>query len=179
MRVIDKSKFNFDRSIYNSDNYCTITNKKFWDGGFDKSASLKEKAEYYDLISQFSDIIKQMIISFHDTIITGSYFCEKNKIFEDWKDKSNFDCFYNISQLFKKNKHYELELPDDNDYIDYIIENNFRYFTCFDLFLPKNDIVLQPTCHTEVIIYAHNYEKIIKLANVLIEKHEGFSILVR
>lgn len=176
MKIIEKNSFDFDRSIYNLEHYCIITSEKFWDGGFNESASLVEKAEFYTLANKFSKILKQFIMALDDTVVTGSYFCEKNKIFEDWTNKDDYDCFNIISQLFKRKKQYELELPNDNEYIDFIIENNFRYFTCFDLFLPKNKIVLQPTCHTEIVVYAHGYKKIINLLNCIIQEYEGFSI---
>ncbi len=179
MKLVNKNDFNFDRSIFDSYHYFIITNKKFWDGGFDKSAPLEEKADFYSIAKQFSDIVKQLVIALEDMVLTGSHFSEQNKIFEFWKDRDSYDCFYNVSQLFKKNKQYKLELPDDNEYIDFIIENNFRYFTCFDLYLPNNKLVLQPTCHTEIIVYTYEHEMVKKIAQKIIEKYEGFSIKER
>lgn len=178
MRVIKKSKFKLDKNIYDTKHYCVITTEKYWDGGIDKSATLSEKAEFYALASIFADIIKEIVIALGGTILTGNCICERGTIFEIWRDKKYFDCFYNLSEYFKDNRLYELKLPDDNEYIDYIVENNFRYLTCFDLLISNKRIILEPTCHTEIFIYAcdDDYEEIKNIADSVVKKYEKISV---
>lgn len=92
--------------------------------------------------------------------------------------KKSYDCFCNLSEYFKDGKLYELELPSDNGYIDYIVENNFRYLTCFDLYLPKYQIIFKPTCHTEIFIYScsGDYKEIKKVATNAAGKYAKISV---
>ena len=52
-----------------------------------------------------------------------------------------------------------MEFPSDNIIIDYIIENNFRYLSCIDIYLEFNQVVFQPTCHSEIIMYIGDEKK--------------------
>ena len=63
-----------------------------------------------------------------------------------------------VSKIFKKNQCYKLSLTDDSKIIDLIIESNFKYYTYFSFFLPNSNIIIQPTCHTELIVYSENAE---------------------
>ena len=73
-----------------------------------------------------------------------------------------------LKEYINKKSCYEIILPDDNNIIDYIVENNFRYLSCIDLYLPKRKIILQPSCHTEVFIYSKEYELVVpKIKEIL------------
>ena len=67
-----------------------------------------------------------------------------------------------------------LNLPDDSNIVDYIVENNFRYFSCIDFYLPKSKAVLQPTCHTELFIYSKNYDLLLPIVKNILQDYQGF-----
>lgn len=58
--------------------------------------------------------------------------------------------------------------------VDYIVENNFRYLSCIDFYLPKSKAVLQSTCHTELFIYSENYDLLIPIVENILENYKGF-----
>lgn len=169
-----KIKFNnsiFNKSLYDlKDIYC-ITSEKFWDGGYDIDADLSEKAEFYNLTNKFSHIIKDIVTVLDDELIIGAEISENGQMFQGWKDIKQYDAFNNLSNYINKKHYYNLTLPDDSCIIDYIIENNFRYLTSIDFYLPKSKIILQPTCHTEVFVYSENYEKINPTINRIIKNY--------
>ena len=70
-----------------------------------------------------------------------------------------YDSYNNLNEQFNKKSNYEINHNDE--IIDYIIENNFRYFSFIDFYLPKYNMILQATCHTEIFIYSDNYKEII------------------
>ena len=78
-----------------------------------------------------------------------------------WSDKKSYDCYNNLRSYIKKNKSYALKCSEDDLIIDCIVENNFRYLACIDLYLPNSKVILQPTCHSELFIYAEDYNKIL------------------
>ena len=65
-----------------------------------------------------------------------------------------------LSQIIK-NRYYKLVLPDDAWIIDLIVEANFKYLSHISLYLPNVRLILQPTCHTEILMYATNSCEII------------------
>lgn len=163
-------------ALYNLEYYYCISNPVFWDGGFAKDTSLQDKSNFYTLATVFSEITKKIIKSFDNQAIIGKNFCENKKLTEDWSDLSSYDSYNNLFSIIKKSKNYKLALPDDDIIIDYIIENNFRYLTNISLFLPKDEIVIQPTCHTEINIYSKNYPKIIPIIEDILSDYNGFDL---
>lgn len=161
MIEINDRMIKFDREIYAVKSPYYITYDKFWDGGYQSDASLLEKSEFYHVARLFSDFVKEYISLLDESIIIGSKFSQKEKIFEIWKDKNKYDSFNNLNEYIKKRKTYKIALPKDDKIIDYIIENDFRYLSCIDLYLPKNKIVLQPTCHSEIFVYCKEYHNIL------------------
>ena len=161
MRKIEFNGNSFVEHLYSlTDIYC-ITGEIYWDGGFQTDATLKDKANFYHIAEQFSKVIKEIITTLGDKAIVGKEISEKPYIFEEWKDIKNYDSYNNLKEYINKKSCYEIILPDDNNIIDYIVEKNFRYFTCIDLYLPKIKIILQPSCHTEVFIYSKEYELVV------------------
>lgn len=174
MEKINSSKFIFNRELFNIKEIYCISCDKFWDGGFEQGASLTEKSNFYYLANQFSDIIKSITNDLDECILIGHKFSEKECIFEKWKDLGKYDSFNNLKNYINKKSSYKLVLPKDNEIIDYIIENNFRYFTSIDLYLPKNKVILQPTCHSEVFVYSKNYDILLPAFKAAINNRLGF-----
>ncbi len=166
----------FDNLLYDIKTIYCITCDKFWDGGYITDVSLSEKAEFYNIANQFSSIIKSLINTLNDSIIISDKITEHGSMFEHWKNSNKYDCFNNLCNYIKKRNSYSLVLPDDNNIVDYIIENNFRYFTSIDFYLPKNKIILQPTCHTEIFIYSENYEPLIPIIKNILKNYSGFRL---
>lgn len=77
----------------------------------------------------------------------------------------------NLTENISKHNHYLINIKNDGIIIDYIVENNFRYLTCIDLYLLNNKIIIQPTCHSEVIIYAEDYTKIIPIIQNILKNY--------
>ena len=68
---------------------------------------------------------------------------------------------------------------DDSNLIDLVVESNFNYFSNISLFLPKINIVIQPTCHTEIIIYSQGEkEKIFSNLNKIVSKYPEVQIKI-
>ena len=61
---------------------------------------------------------------------------------------------------------------EDDLIIDCIVENNFRYLACIDLYLPNSKVILQPTCHSELFIYAEDYNKILPVLKEVTDNSE-------
>lgn len=173
MEKINSDKYNFNRELFNIKEIYCISSEKFWDGGFEQGASLTEKSNFYSLANQFSDIVKSITNYLGECILIGNKFSEKECIFEKWKDLGEYDAFNNLKNNINKKSSYKLVLPEDNEIIDYIIENNFRYFTCIDLYLPKNKVILQPTCHSEVFVYSENYDILLPAFKEAVNNRSG------
>lgn len=152
--IKDKGKvIRFDEQIYQT-SPLYITCDKYWDGGIRTDSTLKVKAEFYTLATRMSDIIKEIIQVFNEEVIVGKPFCEYEEIYARWSHLKSYELFREISETIRKNKIYKLTLPEDSDIIDLIVESNFRYFTYISLYLPASKIIIQPTCHTEILVYS-------------------------
>ena len=150
-----------------------ITCDKFWDGGIRIDSPLCEKANFYSVAEMMSQTVKELVLSLDEKPLVGQAFCEYERMFAEWSDLEYYELFREISQTFKKDKCYRLVLPGDNDAIDLIIESNFRYFSYISLYLPKSKIILQPSCHTEILIYAESDEHFGGLLEAIIRKYNG------
>ena len=155
MRSINKKDLqetfeHFNTKIYNS-KPIFITSKKFWDGGITISNSLNEKTEFYLLANKMSDIVKEFFAK--EKIYVADFLCENSTMYFKWCDRKNHEIFRTMNKIFKKGKCYELTVAEDTDFIDLIIESNFRYFSNISFYLPNLNIVFQPTCHTEILVY--------------------------
>ncbi len=85
-----------------------------------------------------------------------------------------YDSFNNLNEQFNKKRNYEINHNDE--IIDYIIENNFRYFSFIDFYLPKYNMILQATCHTEIFIYSDNYKEIISKIETIVGSESELNI---
>ena len=174
MEKIKFSKNDFNKNLFDINNIFYISCEKYWDGGYEPSAALNEKADFYRIANQFANIIKEIVSATDDTLIIGSEISEKGCLFESWKDLKNYDAYNNLYGLINKKCSYMLNLPDDSNIVDYIVENNFRYFSCIDFYLPKSKAVLQPTCHTELFIYSKNYDLLLPIVKNILQDYQGF-----
>lgn len=172
MIKISEDKIKFKRKIYKQKEIYYITYKKYWDGGFDNDASLSDKADFYRIANLFSDAIKKIVSALNDYIVIGNNFSQKECLFESWSDKKSYDCYNNLRSYIKKNKSYALKCSEDDLIIDCIVENNFRYLACIDLYLPNSKVILQPTCHSELFIYAEDYNKILPVLKEVTDNSE-------
>ncbi|MGN1131474.1 MAG: hypothetical protein ACI4RL_01110 [Ruminococcus sp.] len=173
MRKIEFSGNSLVEHLYSLDDIYCITSETYWDGGFQTDATLKDKANFYHIAELFSRVIKEIIVTSGDKAFVGNVISEKSKIFEEWKDIKNYDSYNNLKNYISKKGCYEISLPADNNIIDYIVENNFCYLSCIDLYLPKSNIILQPSCHTEVFIYSDDYDLVLpKIKEILKEYPE-------
>ena len=173
MIKISEDKIKFKRKIYKQKKEIYyITYKKYWDGGFDNDASLSDKADFYRVANLFSDAIKKIVSALNDYIVIGNKFSQKECLFESWTDKKSYDCYNNLKSYIKKNKSYALKCSEDDLIIDCIVENNFRYLACIDLYLPSSKVILKPTCHSELFIYAENYNKILPVLKEVTDNSE-------
>ncbi len=160
MQLVDKKNLKsiFNKNIYEIELPIFITSDIFWDGGIDSTFSLREKAQFYSLAFTMSNVLKQFISILNEDIYIGDFLCEYKKMYAKWSDLKKVELFRIVSKIFKKNQCYKLSLTDDSKIIDLIIESNFKYYTYFSFFLPNSNIIIQPTCHTELIVYSENAE---------------------
>ena len=94
---------------------------------------MSEKAEFYNIANQFSSIIKSLIGTLNDSIIISDKITEHGSMFEHWKNSNEYDCFNNLCNYIKKRNSYSLVLPDDNNIVDFIIENILKNYSGFRL----------------------------------------------
>ena len=174
MQIIkDKRLFSsFKQELYQT-KPLLITCDQFWDGGIKTDSSLSEKASFYTIAEMMSQILKEFIQALGEKPLIGQAFCEYERMFADWSDMESYEIYRDISQTFKRNRCYQLTLPEDNDTIDLIIEANFRYFSYISLYLPNSQIILQPSCHTEILVYAENSEGFLGALEAIISKYSG------
>lgn len=172
MRVIRSKRIGlrFDEQIYQH-RPLFITSDKFWDGGIRTDSALKDKAEFYSMAEKMSGIVKEIILSLNEEPIIGKPFCEYGEAYEQWSDLNSYELFREVSDRIKENKCYKLSLPEDNDIIDLIVESNFKYFTRLSLYLPVSNIIIRPSCHTEVLVYSQNNKEIMDTLQRAVEKH--------
>ncbi len=140
---------------------------------------LNEKSKFYNLASIMSEVLKNLVIVLNDDVYVGNILCENEKLYAQWSDLKKFELFRFISKTFKKNKLYSLSVSKDTEIIDLIIESNFKYYSYFSFFLPKSNIVIQPTCHSELIIYSEKTECIKSLLKNIITIFNNIKIVIR
>ena len=174
MKKINKRDitFAFDNKIYDIDRPIFISSDLFWDGGINANSSLEDKYQFYFLSKNMSDIVKRIISLLQEEVYVSRFFCENSQIYAPWVDLKKHKLFQIVSRRIKKNGYYQLTFPEDDNLIDLIVESNFLYFTNISFYLPNSKVVIQPTCHTELIIYSYEIET---LNNILQKATEPYS----
>ena len=180
MKVIKDKKIarEFDEKIYKIVNPIYITSERFWDGGISLEASLQEKAEFYELAAKMSGVVKELLYLLNENVYIGKTYCEHYKLYAEWKDLRKFELFREIYKRIKNRYTYQLTLPEDEGLLDMIVEANFKYYSYITLFLPKSNIIIQPTCHSEVIIYAFDVKKIAEKLEKMSQQYPGIIIKI-
>lgn len=168
----------FDERIYQRSPFF-ITSDKYWDGGIRTDSTLNDKAEFYSVAEKMSSIIKEIIFLLNEEPIIGKPFCEYGKAYEQWSGLDRYELFREVSERIIENKCYKLSLPEDNDIVDLIVESNFRYFTHLSLYLPVSNIIIQPSCHTEVLVYSQNDKELMATLQGVAEKHSDQAHKIR
>lgn len=174
MRIVSKNKVGriFNPEIYQNDPIY-ISSEDCWDGGIRTEDTLQEKATFYMLANQMSAAIKEIISLAGGEAYIGYLLCEYEKIYADWSDLEEHELFRMLSSRIRENKCYQLSLPKDSSIIDLIVEANFQYLSYISFYLPKTKVVLQPTCHTEVLVYSRNTSKTLSVLSGVIKKYCG------
>ena len=149
----------FNKKLYQNEPLY-ITSEKYWDGGIQTDSPLTEKAAFYLTAERMSAAVKQIVRMYGGEALIGRSFCEHGEVYAKWSDLKCYELFREISGIIKKNKYYMILLPEDEHIIDLIVESNFRYFSYISLYLPKANFILQPTCHTEVLVYSESKDVI-------------------
>lgn len=168
----------FDKGLYQC-KPMIITSDYFWDGGICEDSTLKEKAAFYAIASRMSDIIKAIVLELDEDILIGAPFCEFGEIFAHWSNLKDYELFRTVSQKIVDKKCYKLQLPADNALIDLFVESNFRYFTYVSLYLPTSNVIIQPTCHTEVLVYAKANVKLRDILRKATDTHSDTEPVIR
>lgn len=175
MQRINKKIKDVVHQLYDIKDVYVITSESYWDGGYPIDATLSDKQEFYKYANNFSEIIRKIISTFGDKAFIGKNFSERLSLIAKWKDIKCYDSYNNLLYFFNKKYNYVLN-SNDHDVIDFIVENDFRYFSFIDFYLPKFDFILQPTCHTEIIIYSNNYEKIIPTISEIVSDYKEIKV---
>lgn len=162
--------FHFNRDIY-LESPMFITCDKYWDGGIKTDSSLKEKSDFYILSAKMSNIIKDIMLALNESVFIGESLCEYEDLYEHWSDLKKYELYVEIYRKIHPKKHYRLFLPKDSNIIDLIVESNFRYFSNIALYFPETDMILLPTCHTEIIVYTPRLNDVITIIETVIERY--------
>lgn len=176
MQIFKISPVVFDNDLYQT-TPLYITGDKVWDGGISLEDSLAEKTKFYDTASKMADTIKRLIIKLDEEVYIGECYCEHNQLYAHWSDLKKNDLFRSISAIIKKRKSYKLDLSEDNNIIDMVVEANFRYLTHMSFYFSKNNLIIQPTCHTELAIYSRDKTMVCRSINEIIEDFSEFQLI--
>ena len=162
MRLLKKSEIpvDFDPNIYKREDQLEVYGSKFWDGGILLVDSLQEKAEFYEIAAELSGVVKELITSLNERVYIGACFCDGESLYAHWRDMKEYPLFRNVSCEIKKNKCYELSLPEDSDFVDMLIESNFQYLTHVVFYLVGRKIVINPTFHTGIVIHGTQLDEV-------------------
>lgn len=162
--------FHFNRDIY-LESPMFITCDKYWDGGIKTDSSLKEKSDFYLLSAKMSNIIKDIMLTLDESVFIGESLCEYEDLYEHWSDLKKYELYAEISRKIHPKKYYKISLPKDSKIVDLIVESNFRYFSNIALYFPKTDMILVPTCHTEIIVYTPSSKDVITMIETVIKRY--------
>ena len=160
----------FDKKIYQTEPLI-VTSDIFWDGGIRADHALLDKANFYYLADKMSEIIQEVILLMNEDVFIGKELCESGSVYAHWSDLRNYALFREVSAVIRKNKYYRLTLPEDKNIVDLIVESNFRHFSYFSLYIPPANIVMQPTCHSDVWVYSPNNKEIGTMLGKAAERH--------
>ena len=174
MEIIKKAEAmrQFDKKLYQAQPIF-ITTPQYWDGGIQSDSPLSDKAAFYAVTEKMSAIIKEVVQMLDEKPLIGMGLCEHQQMHAHWSDLESHALFRAVASAIRKNRYYRLSLPEDGDVVDLIVESNFRYFTHISLFLPKANLIIQPTCHTEVLAYTDADNAVLETLKQIARKHSG------
>lgn len=128
----------------NAGQHLDICHKTIWlDGGTSIYSTLEEKSQFYQAAYLLSEFLKYVISEMNEEILFIGDFCEMNN-YESWKDSKKYYCYNMIKSIFNNRSCYELKIKELDGELDYIVENNLRYFSCFNIYLPNSKILFVP-----------------------------------
>lgn len=164
MKTISKAiaTAQFEKSVFHCSPYF-ITCNTSWEGGVSTDSCLSQKALFYRLAEKMSTLTKCIMLALDEKPFVGKALCENNTMFAQWSNLEEIDIYRHVSGCFKKNKYYELSLPEDEAVVDWVVESNFFYLSYISFFLPKSKIVIIPTCHTEILFFCEDKQKYLDL----------------
>ena len=142
--------------------------------GFSSDATLEEKQAFYASASKFSDFMKMVIAECNESVYIGKSFTYN--VCHDWSDLTDYDAFNNIKDIISDKCNYKIQLPEDTKVIDYIIENDFRYFTHINFYFKELDLLIEPDCHIQLLCYTDNHNAVEFIKSIL-EKFDGLKIV--
>ena len=114
---------------------------------------------------------EDIMLTLNESVFIGESLCEYENLYEHWSDLNKYELYAEITRKIHPKKHYKISLPKDSNVIDLIVESNFRYFSDIALYFPKSDMILVPTCHTEIIVYTHRLNDVITMIETVIERY--------
>ena len=159
----------FDETLYDI-SILYITSDRFWDGGIHLDSSLKEKVAFYTMTEKMSAILKSILSVLDEPVYIGKPLCEYGDIYAPFSGLKKFETFRTIHKTIGNRKCYALSLPEDDEIIDLIVESNFRYFSFISFFLPQSNIIFRPSCHTEILVYTENKQKVLPILESAVEQ---------
>lgn len=148
-----------ERSVYDIPHFI-ITNDKGADfeGGFDSFCGLKKKEEFYHLAGECLDIIYKFADTVGETVCCAGPFLSTEN-YEHWSNLKEFDAFNTLTEHIKNEQYKVIDLPESQNLVGLIIENNFRYLSQIALLFADTDIIIQPTHNAEILVFAKDCEK--------------------
>lgn len=179
MRLVKKEEATakYEKKIY-KESPIFITAAKYWDGGISVENSLNEKKKFYCIAEKMSSIIKYIIRSKEGYAYIGNALCENGNVYAHWTDLEDYELFRLLEQKIKRNRYYKITSPIDDNIVDIIVEGNFRYYSHFSFYLPVSQIILEPTCHTETLVYARDSVNLVEeLQQSLFEYSQDINVI--
>ena len=133
--------------------YFFISNDVWFDDGFEGLCLPETKATFYNYVQQVLDIILSFAYKEEESkCYIGPFHNVDN--YERWTNKEEFDCFNELKNHIANNDYFEINVAENKELLGLLIENNFRCLTKISICFPKNNILLRPTHHMEVIVYS-------------------------
>ncbi|MBQ6570460.1 MAG: hypothetical protein IJL87_09410 [Clostridia bacterium] len=165
---------NFDVMV-ETEQYHVSHSQIWFDGGFDMRDSLENKMKFYRAAFELLSFLKRFIADAGEEEIYLGNFEDKTN-YCDWSNKEEFDCFNVIKEEMDDTHCFKELYSEIGELLDYAVENNLRYLTEFEIYLPKSKTVISPECHTKLIFYSADNSTLSKRLKRVI-KDNGFNDL--
>lgn len=150
--------------------------KQMQEGGFASDSVLNEKAEFYSSAVKYRDLLVFVMTFLEEESFIVGTFRRKIQNFRSWSDLNRYDAYNNLYQIVQKNNSCRFDFLKEQNILDYVLENGFRYFSNLIIYFPKADIFVGADVHGALIFYGE-IKKLENIKNIIgNQNNDGFEM---